>query len=208
MKLKKIVCTVALLGTGSAFIVPATIAAPAIGQSTYYVGGSVGQSKFKDIEPGVATNVDDKDTGYKIYGGYQISPYWGVEATYFDLGKATANGTILNGSTVIPTNLSAKATAWGLAGVFTAPISDGFSVFGKLGLVRSELKTSVSAIGVVGNNQKESSTGANFGFGAKYDFTSNLAIRAEWERLKKMGDDATTGETDIDFVSAGITFKF
>ena len=208
MKLKKIVCTVALLGTGSAFIVPATIAAPATGQSTYYVGGSVGQSKFKDIEPGVATNVDDKDTGYKIYGGYQISPYWGVEATYFDLGKATANGTILNGSTVVPANLSAKASAWGLAGVFTAPITYGFSVFGKLGLVRSELKTSVSAIGVVGNNQKESSTGANFGFGAKYDFTSNLAIRAEWERLKKMGDDATTGETDIDFVSTGITFKF
>ena len=208
MELKKIACTVALLGVGSAFIVPATIAAPATGQSAYYVGGSVGQSKFKDIEPGVATNIDDKDTGYKIYGGYQIDPVWGIEATYFDLGKATANGTILNGSTVVPANLSAKASAWGLAGVFTAPITYGFSVFGKLGLVRSELKTSVSAIGVVGNNQKESSTGANFGFGAKYDFTSNLAIRAEWERLKKMGDDATTGETDIDFVSAGITFKF
>lgn len=206
MKLKKIACAVALLGAGSIFIVPATIAAPAAGQSAYYVGASVGQSEFKDIPPSL-TNVDDKDTGYKIYGGYQINPNWGVEATYFDLGKFTGNETAFNGSTVVHVSASAKVTAWGLAGVFTAPISNGFSVFGKLGLVRSELKTNSSGVGFSAH-QKESSTGANFGLGAIYDFTPNLAVRAEWERLKKVGDDATTGETDMDFLSAGITFKF
>lgn len=206
MKLKKVACAVALLGAGNTFIVPAAIAAPATGQSAYYVGGSVGQSKFKDIPPSL-TNVDDKDTGYKVYGGYQINPNWGVEATYFDLGKFTGNETAFNGSTVVPVSASAKVTAWGLAGVFTAPISNGFSVFGKLGLVRSELKTNSSGVGFEAH-QKESSIGANFGFGAKYDFTPNLAVRAEWERLKKVGDDATTGETDMDFLSAGITFKF
>ncbi|CAH1083997.1 outer membrane beta-barrel protein [Candidatus Nitrotoga sp. 1052] len=206
MKLKKIACAVALLGAGSTFIVPAAIAAPATGQSAYYVGASVGQSEFKDIPPSL-TNVDDKDTGYKVYGGYQINPNWGVEATYFDLGKFTGNETAFNGSTVVPVSASSKVTAWGLAGVFTAPISNGFSVFGKLGLVRSELKTNSSGVGFSAH-QKESSTGANFGFGAKYDFTPNLAVRAEWERLKKVGDDATTGETDMDFLSAGITFKF
>lgn len=206
MKLKKIACAVVLLGAGSTFIVPAAIAASATGQSAYYVGGSVGQSKYKDIPQGLR-NVDDKDTGYKVYGGYQINPNWGVEATYFDLGKFTGNETVFNGSTVVPVNSSAKATAWGLAGVFTAPISNGFSVFGKLGLVRNELKTNASGFGFEAH-QKENRTGANFGFGAKYDFTPNLAVRAEWERLNKFGRNDTTGKTDIDFLTAGIIFKF
>ncbi|CAG9931649.1 outer membrane beta-barrel protein [Candidatus Nitrotoga arctica] len=206
MKLKKVACAVALLGAGSTFIVPSVIAAPGPGQSAYYIGGSVGQSKYKDIPQGLR-NVDDKDTGYKVYGGYQINPNWGVEATYFDLGKFTGNDTAFNGSTVVPVNASAKVQAWGLAGVFTAPISNGFSVFGKLGLARNELKTNASGLGFRAH-QKESSTGANFGFGATYDFVPNLAVRAEWERLNKVGDNATTGETDMDFLSAGITFKF
>jgi OOP family OmpA-OmpF porin len=206
MKLRKIVCAVALLGAGSTFIVPSAIAAPGAGQSAYYVGASVGQSKYKDIPQGLR-NVDDKDTGYKVYGGYQINPNWGVEATYFDLGKFTGNETVFNGSTVVPVNSSAKATAWGLAGVFTAPISYGFSVFAKLGLARNELKTNATGFGFEAH-QKENRTGANFGFGAKYDFTSSLAIRAEWERLNKFGRTDTTGKSDIDFLTAGITVKF
>ena len=100
-----------------------------------------------------------------------------------------------------------RAGAWGLAGVFTAPISNGFSVLGKLGLVRSELKTSASGVNFRAH-QKESSTGVNFGFGAKYDFAPNLAVRAEWERLNKFENRVDELRTNIDFLSTGITFKF
>lgn len=198
MKLKKIACAVALLGAGSTFIVPAALAAPATAESAFYVGGSVGQTKYKSAPSGGGdiTYFDTKDTGYKAYGGYQINQNWGVEATYFDLGKFNFDGVGFNGST--------KASAYGLAGVFTAPISNGFSVFGKLGLVRNELKVSASD----GYSSKESKTGANFGLGAKYDFTPNLAVRAEWERLNKFDNRDADFRTNIDFLSTGITFKF
>lgn len=125
-----------------------------------------------------------------------------MEATYFDLGKFKFNGN--DGG---PFAGSIKASAYGLAGVYTAPISNGFSVFGKLGLVRNELKLSASDI--VGNyDSKGSKTGANFGFGAKYDFTPNLAVRAEWERLNKFENRVDELRTNIDFLSTGITFKF
>ena len=200
MKLKKIACAVALLGVGSTFIVPAALAAPATAESAFYVGGSVGQTKYKSPPSGGdITYFDTKDTGYKAYGGYQINQNWGVEATYFDLGKFNFDGVGFNGSI--------KASAYGLAGVYTAPISNGFSVFGKLGLVRNELKLSASDI--VGNHDsKGSKTGANFGFGAKYDFTPNLAVRAEWERLNKFENRVDDLRTNIDFLSTGITFKF
>ncbi|RFC35897.1 MAG: OmpA-OmpF porin, OOP family [Candidatus Nitrotoga sp. SPKER] len=202
--MKKIACAIVKIGSGTLLVI--STATAAFGQPAYYLGGSVGQSKYKDIPQGLR-NVDDTDTGYKVYGGYQINPNWGVEATYFDLGKFTGNDTAFNGSSVVPVNASAKVQAWGLAGVFTAPITSGFSVFGKLGFTRSELKTNASGLNFTAH-QKESRTGANYGVGAKYDFTPNFAVRAEWERLNKVGEDATTGETDMDFLSAGLTFKF
>lgn len=203
--MKKVTCAIATLG-GAVFAISTAMAQTAISQPSYYIGASIGQSKYKDLPSGL-TNADDKDTGYKVYGGYQINQNWGIEATYFDLGKFTGNESVFNGNTIVPVNASAKVQAWGLAGTFTAPISHGFSVFGKLGLARSELKTNASGIGFRAH-QKESGTGANYGIGAKYDFAPNFAVRAEWERLNKVGEDATTGETDMDFLSAGITVKF
>lgn len=76
MKLKKVACAVALLGAGSAFIMFSAVAEPGTGLSPYYIGSSIGQSKYKDIPQGLR-NVDDKDTGYKLYGGYQINSNWG-----------------------------------------------------------------------------------------------------------------------------------
>ena len=101
----------------------------------------------------------------------------------------------------------------GLAAVLTAPTNmtsvfgDSFGLFGKLGVVRTRLSTEISGLGFSAH-QKERSTGANFGVGVKYDFAKNFSVRAEWERLNNVGDNATTGDTKIDFLSAGIAFKF
>ena len=212
MNLKKIVGAVVLLSSGSMFVLPSAYAAIGMGDSAVYIGASIGQAKYKDT-PGVLSNRDNKDTGYKVYLGTQINPIFGVEATYFDLGNYTGNSSAFNGARVVPTSISGDATAWGLAAILTAPTNmtsvfgTNFGLFGKLGLVRSKLSTGVSGPGFA-SHQKESSTGANFGVGVKYDFAKNISLRAEWERLNNVGDNATTGDTKINFLSAGIAFKF
>ena len=212
MKLKKIAYAITILASGGLFVIPSAFAAFGMGDSAVYVGASAGEAKYKDT-PGVLSNRDNKDTGFKVYAGTQINPIFGVEATYFDLGKYTGNSTAFNGATVVPTSISGDATAWGLAAVLTAPTNmtsvfgTSFGLFGKLGLVRSRLSTNVSGLGFA-SHQKESSTGANFGVGVKYDFAKNFSVRAEWERLNNVGDNATTGDTKINFLSAGIAFKF
>lgn len=210
--MKKIAYAIAILSCGSAFIVPSAYAAFGLGDSAVYVGGSIGEAKYKDT-PGVLSNRDNKDTGYKVYVGTQINPIFGVEATYFDMAKYTGNSSAFNGSTVVPTNISGEATAWGLAAILTAPTNltsvfgNSFGLFAKVGVVRNKLSTNISGPGFT-SHQKENSTGANFGVGAKYDFAKNFSVRAEWERLNKVGDNGTTGETDINFLSAGFTIKF
>ena len=65
----------------------------------FYIGGSVGQSNFDDSNaiPDLITsgNVDSKDTGYKIFGGYQFNQHFGLELAWVDLGKASYSGTFL-----------------------------------------------------------------------------------------------------------------
>jgi hypothetical protein len=53
------------------------------GDTGLYVGGSVGQSTLKvdDI------NFDENDTTYKIFAGYMLLPFLGVEGGYVDFGS-------------------------------------------------------------------------------------------------------------------------
>jgi hypothetical protein len=39
-------------------------------------------------------------------------------------------------------------------------------------------------------------------------FGRNFGLRAEYELFDGIGDDSTTGESDIHVISAGIVFKF
>lgn len=198
MKLKKI--TVALLGFSALVAAPVAFAA---GATPWYVGGSIGQTTMKDGCTGFVGACDDKDSGNKFFGGYQFNPNLAVEASYVGMGKATASGVVFG----LPYTGTAKATGWGAAAVGTLPVNKEFSVFGKLGVVMSELKYS-EVYGGVPYNFSGASTGANFGFGAKYDFSSNVAVRAEWERFSDVGNEATTGTSDIDMLSIGVVFKF
>lgn len=212
MKSKKIIYATAFLGLGTIISAPSAFAMFGLGDSAGYVGGSMGQARYKST-PGVQSNSDSKDTGYKVFGGFQLNPVVGLEATYYDLGNFTGNSSAFNGSRLVPTNVTADATAWGVAAIITAPTNlfsvfgTGFGVFGKFGLVKSRLTTDASGIGF-NSHQKESNTGSNFGIGAKYDFATNFSIRTEYERLNNVGARGTTGETQIDFWSVGLAYKF
>ena len=48
------------------------------------------------------------------------------------------------------------------------------------------------------------------GLGAQYNFTPSVGLRLEWERYFEVGgkDATSTGEADIDLITAGLVFKF
>ena len=51
----------------------------------FYAGIGFGQSKVKDFCEGVVGTCDDKDTAWKILGGYQFNKYLGAE---IEIGRA------------------------------------------------------------------------------------------------------------------------
>ncbi|MEX0958557.1 MAG: outer membrane beta-barrel protein [Burkholderiales bacterium] len=191
---------------GAFFFLTAMVVSAAHAESGFYAGGSVGQSKFSDTckdEAGVGlSSCDDKDTGFKLFGGYLFNPNLGVEVGYVDLGEVTASGTFLGTpftATIETTGLTAHA-------VGILPLNEQFSLLGKLGLIRWDMDANVSVGGVSGNVSED---GIDFALalGAQYNISRSIGVRAEWDFYKDLGN-SETGEDDVHFLSAGVVFSF
>lgn len=181
-------------------------ASPAMAES-YYAAFDVGQSKAKDActgAPGGWTGCTDTATAFRIAGGYQFTPMWGAEVSYGDLGSTSlGSGTILG----IPVSGDYKASSLQFSGTGTFPLGAGFSLIGKLGIARTDLNISASGGGVF-SSESATTTKLAYGIGAQYDFTRNVAVRAQYEDLGIVGDSNTTGTSKVTLLSAGLVYKF
>jgi OOP family OmpA-OmpF porin len=181
---------------------------PAFAQDAgFYAGGAIGQSRLKGACDGLTIACDDKDTAWKIFGGYQFNKNFGLEVGYVDMGKANASGTI----TGVAVNGEIKGKGWEFLGVGTIPFTGNLSGYGKLGLVRWDVDAFASAAlggNIAVGNASDKGTSATYGLGLKYDFTKNVGARLEWQRYNNIGNDSTTGQGDVDLYSVGIVFKF
>lgn len=176
------------------------VAASQAAAQGFYIGGSVGKSDFDDNNaiPGLITSgtVDGSDTGFKIFGGYQFNPNFGVDLAWVDLGKASYSGTF---SGLPVTGGTVKTSGLNVSAVGTLPLKSGFALFGKVGFFAWDAKANDTTGGVPFSGS-ENGTDVSFGVGASYDFTKNIGIRAEWERFKAEGD--------INLLSVGLVYKF
>jgi hypothetical protein len=103
---------------------------------SFYGAIDVGQSKSKDACTGLpagVTGCEDTATAFRIAGGYQFAPMWGAEVSYGDYGKASAG-------TLGLLSVDWKVSGLQVAGTGTFPIGNAFSVIGKLGIARTDLK--------------------------------------------------------------------
>jgi OmpA-OmpF porin, OOP family len=162
-----------------------------------YVGADIGQSKFRDGCGGFS-GCDDKDTSWRVFGGYQLNRNFAAEVGYTDFGSVAANAP--------GASSTADSHAWELTGVGMIPIVGGLSAYGKLGGYYGRIETS-GTVGAVPVSASETNTGLTYGLGAQYDFTKNLGLRAQWQRYNNVGGNST-GETDIDAMTVGVLFRF
>ena len=197
----------AIFGLASAMIFAGSASAQAVGEAGWYVGASPGQAQV-DVDCSGTTSCDDKDSTWKIFGGYQINRNFSVEVGYSDLGAVTASTpSFVVPPFVIPAaNLKVESTAWELVGIGSLPLAERFSIFGKLGLYYGETDSSVDfgALGAV--SESDSTTDFTLGVGVRYDFTRNFGLRAEWQRYT--GLKALDEESDVDVMSLGVVWKF
>jgi OOP family OmpA-OmpF porin len=192
--LKRSVMAIGVLGA-------IALAAPASAQmSNAYVGASIGQADFKDAcadisGPGISC--DDKDTAWRIFGGYQFSRNLAAEVAYHNLGeiKATNSGT--------GASASIKASAWDLVAVGLLPFSAQFAGYGKLGVFYGTTEGNSN----VGVSATDNNTGLTWALGLQFDPTPPLGLRLELQQYHDIGGD-NTGKGNINVLSVGALWRF
>ena len=191
----------------------------AVADDSGWIGGlSVGQSKARIDDPQIigqlqgagyaTTSLNDvnRDTAFKIFGGYQFNQYFALEGGYFDLGKfgyaaITSPTGGLNGSIQIK-GLNVDA-------VGILPFEGNFSVFGRLGLNYAQSRDNFNSTGGVftsESNANANSVNLKAGVGAQYNFIDSVALRGEWERYRI--NDAVGARGDVDLLSIGLVVMF
>lgn len=213
--MKRTTKTAALgLGAIAAMLSPLASAADA----GWYLGGNIGLAKatIDDeriidglLAGGFATpsiRDDEKDLGYKLYGGYQFNRYFAVEGGYFNLGKFS-----FDADTVPAGTLSGQIKLQGvnLDAVGTLPFTARFSAFGRIGVNYAQAKDRFAGSGaahVLDPTRRERGANYKFGLGLEYDLTPYLSLRLEGERYRV--DDAVGNKGDIDLASLGLVYRF
>lgn len=184
---------------------------------------NIASSSIANLASFASTQASAK-RGAKLQLGYEFDPNFAVEAGYVDLGKTTYSATYAtqiryaipgtrltyigprtNGSA----SREAKLTGWTVAGLGIYPINDQFSVFGKLGMIRAQVKATDAGGGFgAGEEINEAKWKVTYGLGGSYNYSKNIGIRAEWERFSKLGDAETTGSADVNMLSLGLVGRF
>lgn len=147
----------------------------------YYFGGTIGASEGTSYCSG-ATNCEDQDTAWKIFGGYKFTDKLSAEGAYVNLGDMHKTGE------------NSDINAFTVHGVGTLPVTEQFDIFAKLGGMRwSSDNTAGSKNGF----------GITYGIGAKMHINETTKLRAEWEKFPDI-ETSSSKETDVNMLSVGI----
>lgn len=140
--------------------------------NTGYAGLGFGITKLDDDV--LSTNVKDDDSGWKLFGGYQLYDNLAVEGAWVTLGEHKA------------LTAQVKTTGFVAEAVGTIPVQDYLDIFGKLGgfFWTSEMVNTLRTPSSVDDDGVD----LTLGLGAKWllpkDMVQNVAIRGEWEYFK------------------------
>lgn len=156
-------------------------------QTGFYLGGSIGQSHYKEQSP-LTAPLDGGHTGFKAYVGYQFNPSLSVELGQAELGTFRAGSNTL------------QASGGYLDLVALAPLAPQWSVLGRLGLYDNRTLRTVGERTTV-----ETGKNLKLGSGLQYQLNANTALRGEWERY---GNRVNGQTANVDLYSLGVVVSF
>lgn len=167
--------------------------APALADSGFYLGGSVGRSLVDaDIAGpgGGPMGFDDGDAAWKAFAGLNIDAFvidFAVEGGYVDFGRPAER--------IAGNEVEVGLTGWdffGLAGLELGPVG----VFAKAGLIDWSADAAVNGTRVY----DDSGTDPAYGFGVRFSLFS-AELRGEYEYFDLDG-------VDVSLLSLGAVWTF
>ncbi|HIV72948.1 MAG TPA: outer membrane beta-barrel protein [Candidatus Aquabacterium excrementipullorum] len=157
-----------------------------------YVGVVAGVTKINS-ECSAGFSCDDSDSGYKVYGGYEVAPNIAIEVAYTDFGKTSFD----YGSA----HAEIKGSAVAVLGALRGQFSNDWAGVARLGLASVKGKASSN----FGYNGSESNVKPYASFGVEYAVTKGLKITgsADFTQVEYDGDSGAAY-----LVGVGLQYNF
>ena len=159
--------------------------------SGFYIGGGIG---FVSIDEG---DFDDDNDIPQGFIGWQITPNFGVEASYADFGSY--------GNSFA----SVETDGISLSATLRLPISERFALFGKAGQFWWEADFDADNL-----SDKFDDTELFYGVGLSFEVTDSIDFRLSYDRLnidvgrRSFGPFVVNFESKLNILSAGLKLEF
>jgi hypothetical protein len=186
---KSLLCVMVIM---AATVIPASAA-----DNGFYLGASIGGSSIdvSDFDEELGDlDFSDGDAAYKLFAGYRLMSFFGVEAGYVDLGSPSDTVGDMN-----DINVKIGVKGWDAFAVGFLPIGP-VDIFAKVGLISWDADIR-AAFDDLEEDDSDSGTDATWGLGVALRLGS-FAVRAEAERFEIEDADK------VYMFSVGGTFTF
>lgn len=131
--------------------------AGAVDPAGLYVGAGIGSSDL------AIDGFNGNDFAYKVFAGFDFNQYFAVEGAYLNGGSPSERG------------FEIEVDGWDVAVLGKWPVSEQFDIFAKLGYVWWDAE----ADGIASDSGED----LMYGLGVGFDFSDQIGMRGEWERM-------------------------
>ncbi|PXF63364.1 outer membrane beta-barrel protein [Kangiella spongicola] len=172
-----------------------------------YFGFGFGQAKNDacDLVSGISTvNCEDTKTVLRVIGGYNFNQYIALEGGFNSLGEARAT----DPASTLSAKLEGNSVHFGVVG--TAPVSESFAVFGKLGASRWDVEGRVTDSAGSYGRAEEKGFDPMYSVGIKW-LNDEYNLQLEYERYEVSFDEFKTilgDNADVDIISLTYSLNF
>nr|WP_298718027.1 outer membrane beta-barrel protein [uncultured Steroidobacter sp.] len=158
------------------------------------------------------STLDDSDTSFSLFGGYRFSEYFALEAGYVDFGTAEyrASGVIDIGNLPAAYSVDFEVKGFTATAIGSVPLGPSFDLHGRGGILFADTKiTEAASIATSAARDSFSETSQEFfyGLGVGLHLGQHWLFSLDWQQFKDVGDEQETGESDVNRLSLGVTYK-
>ncbi len=172
-----------------------------LGQSTYgWRNNSTGGSDFCPVGATVI-NCEDSPTGYKVFLGYNFTPYLGGELSYYNAGK----GSILLDDPGNSIRQLVILNGGAVSAVGTLPLGPAF-VSARVGIAASTVSRKDNQAGARIYSADRTKASPIIGLGMGATVWRSLALRLDWDRVR--AETAFNEKFEADLYTLNVMYRF
>lgn len=161
-------------------------------QTGFYVGGGLSSTSLK-----IESESSQSGMGFGVYGGYNFTPWLGLELSLYASGDLGEN------------NTDVAAATFSLTPKFTIPLNDVVSLYGKVGISSMAIVIEDDSYWY---DEELSGVGLTYGIGISAAITKGLIIRASFDKTSAEveSDSYYNYEVDADLsqFTVGLHYQF